>query len=478
MTEVAARTIMEAAVRRELFGPPADELPRGKPLDCSTGSHRFDTREDSWGLWHDAGTGQEILTGADPLHRYGIGVLFAGATGQGTSISAGQAALPSGADAGDPLVGVTGLSETGEELTGPVVEIEVKGTTAPRGEADSDDFDLTDANSFRPSAMAISFQCNVPSVGSLAVTVTGAYYDRVSVDWPGLRRPRTWWVRRPFELAGTIPGQVLLDETNRRKNVVLTPAEDFRVAPTLQVFSRRVPGHPADSTERLITMAALNTALGSGPSAALFQMTFRAEPQGGMSITPYPDVEQHEADEEEQSMALLYRNQLTYAIGHGCAADWKTDLGGRTASAVCTEPLPAYEVVSLTPNVYLIAPDGSRQPVTVSMQELANGTDEGRCIPDEIVPSSEQKNLDQDSCKASTDSCVPSEMLNIATFKPEACSGNGFLVGAYTGVCLSKCLSFGIQGIVLSQGSCDDIHTCAPCTNPLSGQPTGAPGCP
>ena len=41
MTEVAARTIMEAAVRRELFGPPTDEPPRGKPLDCSTGSHHF-----------------------------------------------------------------------------------------------------------------------------------------------------------------------------------------------------------------------------------------------------------------------------------------------------------------------------------------------------------------------------------------------------------------------------------------------------
>ncbi len=323
MTGVAARAIMEAVVRRELFGPSANEPPRGKPLDCSTGNHRFDTREDSWGLWHDVGTGQEILTGADPLHRYGIGVLFAGATGHGTEI--GHANFPSSDDVDDPIVGVTGLSETDEELTGPVVEIEVKGSTAPRGEADSDDFDLTDANSFRPSAMAISFQCIISPRGSLAVTVTGAYYDRLSVDWPGLRRPRTWWVRRPFELTGTIPGQVLLDETNRRKNVALTPAENFRVTPSLQVFSRRVPGNPADSSERLITMAALNKALGSGPSAALFQMTFRAEPQGGISITPYPDVEQQEADEEEQSIALLYRKQLTYAIGHGCAADWKAD---------------------------------------------------------------------------------------------------------------------------------------------------------
>ena len=107
-----------------------------------------------------------------------------------------------------------------------------------------------------------------------------------------------------------------------------------------------------------------------------------------------------------------------------------------------------------------------------------NGTDEGRCVPTTIVPSSEQSNLSKDSCSQSTDLCVPSEMLNIASFKPTACTATGFLVGSYTGVCLSNCLSFGIQGIVLAQGDCDGIHTCAPCTNPLSGQPTGAPGCP
>ncbi len=107
-----------------------------------------------------------------------------------------------------------------------------------------------------------------------------------------------------------------------------------------------------------------------------------------------------------------------------------------------------------------------------------NGTDEGRCVPTTIIPSAEQKNLDGDSCKASTDLCVPSEMLNIAAFKPATCSATGFLVGAYTGVCLSKCLSFGIQGIALAQGTCDGTHTCAPCTNPLTGAATGAPGCP
>jgi hypothetical protein len=107
-----------------------------------------------------------------------------------------------------------------------------------------------------------------------------------------------------------------------------------------------------------------------------------------------------------------------------------------------------------------------------------NGTDEGRCVPSTIVPSTEQSNLSQDSCTAGTDLCVPSEMLNIATFKPAACTATGFLVGNYTGVCLSDCLSFGIQGIALAQGSCESEHTCAPCKNPLTGAATGAPGCP
>lgn len=373
MTGVEARGIIEAAVRRELFGPPTDEPSRGKPLDCSSGTIHFDKREDSWGLWHEASTGQEILTESDPLRRYGIGILFTGAAARGTAIS-----TRTGADDGeDEIAGVTGLSSSEETVSEPAVELEVKGTSAPRGDADTDDFDLTDANSFKPSAMAISFQCDVATGGSLAVAVTGAYYDRISVDFPGLRRPRTWWVRRPFELAGTVPGEVLLNETNRLKTITLSPTDVCRVTPTLQVFSRPVPGQQPGSPLRLVTMAALNTAPGSGPSAALFQMGFRATPDGGLKITPYPDVEQRDPGEEEQSIALLYRNQRTYAIGHGCAADWSTG-AGQTVSAVWADPLPGYEVVSLTPNVYVTAEDGSRQAVTVSMDELAKGSDAGR----------------------------------------------------------------------------------------------------
>ncbi|MGX9671172.1 helicase-related protein [Mycobacterium sp. HM-7] len=385
MTGIAAREVMDAAVRRELFGPPASEPPRGKPLDCSSGSVNFGKREDSWGLWHDSVSKQEVLTESDPLRRYGIGILFSGAAAGGSAITGPSGSTgggEDGEDGEDEIVGVTGLS-VNEETPAEPVEIDVKSTAAPRGGADSDDFDLTDANSFKPSAMAISFECDVSGHGKLAITVTGAYYDRIMVNFPGLRRPRRWWVRRPFELTGSVPDIVLLNETNRLKTIALSPTNGLRIAPTLKVFSRPVPGLPIANGRRLVTVACVNNSAGSGSSAAFFQMGFQVTPEGHLTINPYPDIEQFDPDEEEQSIDLLYRNQRTYAIGHGCAADWSLS-SGQTASSVRADPLPAYEVASLTPNVY-VTEEGKRQEVTVSMDELAAGTETGRTQVETIL---------------------------------------------------------------------------------------------
>jgi len=95
------------------------------------------------------------------------------------------------------------------------------------------------------------------------------------------------------------------------------------------------------------------------------------------------------------------------------------------------------------------------------------------CVPTDAVPQAEQSNLGNDSC-ANTDLCVPDQLLLGQTIP--TCTANSFILGDYTGVCLSDCLDFGIQGIALARGSCSNNFTCAPCTQ--NGQPTGAPGCP
>ena len=98
---------------------------------------------------------------------------------------------------------------------------------------------------------------------------------------------------------------------------------------------------------------------------------------------------------------------------------------------------------------------------------------QAHCVPTSAVPQSEQGNLSQQEC-TTTDLCVPDQILEAQPIP--TCSGNSPFIGSYTGVCLSNCLDFGIEGIALVQGDCTGNTTCAPCT--LNGQPTGAPGCP
>jgi hypothetical protein len=380
MTGVEARDIVEQAVRRELAGPATDAPPHGRPLHCAGGAIHFGSREASFGQFHDADTGQEILTQLDPLRRYGIGVLYGGAEVRGTRLAAGEPAEP-----GSETDGVTGLDESGDGIDADPPEI----PDAPvYGEADPDDFDLTDANTFKPSAMAVSFQCRVPPGGSLDVAVTGACYDQLAVHIAGAKRPRDWWVRRPFTLTGTIPGDALLQDAGKLKVVPMTAGgREPRIVPAARVYSRRVPCAHGPGL-RLVTVAVVNEAHGSGPVNALFQMGFTVTAAGGAEIVPYPEAGQFDHDEEEQSIDLLYRNRRTFAIGHGCAADWGKPHYGAEGTAVDwvrSDPLPSYEVTGLTPDVYLTDEAGNyvtdetgkRVPVAVSMAALAGGLPEG-----------------------------------------------------------------------------------------------------
>ena len=179
---------------------------------------------------------------------------------------------------------MTGLDESGDDIhADPPRDPQ---NASGYGEADSDDFDLTDANTFKPSAMAISFQCRIPPGGSLAIAVSGAYYDRLAVHIPGAKRSRDWWLRRPFKLTGNIPGRC--------------PAARHRAAQGRAHVGRRTraahhPGGPGVQPPgprqpvpdlRLVTVAVVNEAHGSGPVHALFQMGFQVTAAAGAADRP------------------------------------------------------------------------------------------------------------------------------------------------------------------------------------------------
>jgi hypothetical protein len=100
---------------------------------------------------------------------------------------------------------------------------------------------------------------------------------------------------------------------------------------------------------------------------------------------------------------------------------------------------------------------------------------QARCVPVAAIPDAQEANLGEDSCMQGN-LCVPNQILQ--GLPTPACSGSIPFLGSYTGVCLSDCLDFGAFGFALSRGNCAQDHTCAPCEDPLTGDPTGAPGCP
>ncbi|URN13212.1 hypothetical protein LUW77_21840 [Streptomyces radiopugnans] len=357
-----ARDAMVRAVRLELFGP-SDDAPVGRPLQTAGGAVSFDNWEATRGPWHDADTKQEILSESEPLRRYGVGILF----GKGAR---------DGRGAGDTaeLAGVTGL---------PGDDTIASGSAAPQlhatrgSEADADDFDLSDANSFQPSVMAISFKAQIPAQGTLRIEASAAAYEKITVRVKNARRDRTWWVRRPFQLIAEARWKELGEQSQRLITLPHDLDRQTPLQPEIQAYSRPVPGDDNPDC-RLITIALANTTSGTGSGAAMFQAGFTVTAANGTRIEAYPDAPAPgQTDEEEASTALLYRDKLTYAVGHGCAAGWD-ETSEPTVCAVRAEPLPHYEVPSLTPDITWTDESGQRQTIRVSMEELAKATEEGR----------------------------------------------------------------------------------------------------
>ena len=114
-------------------------------------------------------------------------------------------------------------------------------------EPDSDDFDLTDANAFKPRAMAVSFKCRIAEPGSFSLTITGAYYDRLAVHVGGYSKPWEWWVRRPFVLRGVVPGELVANRTRALLEIPTECKATLRVKPNAQVFASRFPVSPIPS---------------------------------------------------------------------------------------------------------------------------------------------------------------------------------------------------------------------------------------
>lgn len=138
----------------------------------------------------------------------------------------------------------------------------------------------------------------------------------------------------------------------------------------IEVFARPYQSRP---DEFLITVCLVNRqpAEGRMDLQSLFQsrIEVRLKPGSAGTILPYPTAKP--LDSEERSQELLYRDKLTFAVGHGCAADW-TRSSATSADSVSAECLPVFETPSTTPDIRT----SSGQPLVASMR-LLSGIDPG-----------------------------------------------------------------------------------------------------
>ena len=247
----------------------------------------------------------------------------------------------------------------------------VPATLTAAGEANDEALAL--ANTYRPSSMAVSFLVEVPSGAKLLFQLLAV--ATIQVNFSVAERERTWWLRSPAVLETEVSSEELLKQV-RCKGTRISATNIDGITLDFEVLSRPYGTHPQ---QRLLTVALVNRTPNdqSADRYGLFQATFEGRivsPTGSWHILPYPRAAEMGIrddtlmkDEEEASIALLYRNTATYAIGHGFAADWVHDPRRNRAQSVSAVPLPVFETPSVTPDIK----DAKGNKITVWMAALA-----------------------------------------------------------------------------------------------------------
>ncbi|HIO46995.1 TPA: hypothetical protein EYN23_06540, partial [Candidatus Poribacteria bacterium] len=175
----------------------------------------------------------------------------------------------------------------------------------------NNDDDVTHANSYHPSVIGLSFMV-ASNAASLQVLVSAAIYENRKVEKTEERSAHTVHARIPLDLP--------------QINIPLKTAdgqlEKHPLTDSLSLYSvvrEWTGGH------RLVTLSALNESISGGSSSTTFyqaQITARS----GTDEQQHCFMEYKTIDSspqgEELSLEMLYRNRRSFAIGHGCSADW------------------------------------------------------------------------------------------------------------------------------------------------------------
>lgn len=354
------RAKMVEAIRAEIVGPSRSVAEPS--LIAFNGNTHLHEGEFLAGpqVWRPAGSEvvQEVMyyNRESPHRNYGAGQLHP--PGERTIDEATRAASASNEKEED-------VDEGGEETDkGSPVILESDG---------QDDFEVTSPDQRRNSTIGMSFRVRLGVGGvirlSLPQSVLFKWQDPASLpfDVNGWYEPcklesavnhekRDAW-RRLSAVSEVSYVDLNSTELNDRrvikKDIPMAPGCPVRLR--LEILPRK---HNDGEGCWLITVVLRNvTELTSDhfesdkKQRILFQTYYQVRVTEGDFIT-YPESQRpfENLDKDEQSLALLYRDSGTFAIGHNCAAAWDS-LPGQSPAFLYADVMPAVQLPSMTPDI-------------------------------------------------------------------------------------------------------------------------------
>lgn len=242
------------------------------------------------------------------------------------------------------------------------------------GSSDADDSAQVAAPAMRrPSTAGLSFAIRPLSTNSARIDVTvtfGAYEPGVADDG------RPVWVRRPvkFHLA-----DIPLDRVTQDIELPDTTISGLRV----HIRTARA------GAEVLATVTLVNGGAPEEPGRealekqTLFQTRVEVRAGEGCELAARPS-RRAKVDDDDYSMALLYRNALEYAVGHTCSADWTAPREGRkhemTVDTVSTTWLPSALVPAVSADGHPVFAKAARHGLDPFSARWLVEADEARLI--------------------------------------------------------------------------------------------------
>lgn len=299
MSDILVRDQIIDFVKKEIIGPNPVDIPGSKQPN-----------------------GEEILNNEPPRIKYSAGILFPRET-EHTELD-------------DVKVGVKAIDDSAED-TGMDTQKDVKKTGAK--EIMNDDEEVVNlSNAFNQSAISMTVCCG--SNSGITVNVQAAVYHKSNeMDSEGKKRIK--YYRKPI----IWNKEITLPTSSERTKVYDIDCEGGIANGLKFMITNRSNARVQDIfTFSLLNSKVIKSQVSDGD--CFFQVGYSLEANSG--FIPIPPITKVNPTEDEASNMMLYRNEKSYATGHGCAADWCEDSSG--VSKIWTEIIPTFDVKPIVPS--------------------------------------------------------------------------------------------------------------------------------